>query len=330
MTGRDYRVDNVKGGLMLLVIFGHMIEPLLNYNPVLSRVYNFIYLFHIPAFVFFSGFLNGADSKNQSEKIVNGLVIPLIFFSFVYEIPDLLLRGDLSGYIKALTPNWILWFLVSLISWRAITPILIRVRFILFFAIAASILISLLKVDGYLYGAFLTIIFYPFYLLGVMFSDRKEILKGVEVKPLLYAFAAILMAVIATFDLPFSRYLLYCVAPFSAFGYTDEAGIVQRIEYYVIAAIGIFLFSIISSPINAFKKIGESSLYVYLWHGLIVKYLLWPYVLSNDMSTISALGTALLCSIVLGYSLSSRPVVISTNWVLERVKRLLIKNISYH
>lgn len=328
MIGRDNRIDNIKGSLMLLVIFGHMIEPLLNYNPALSRVYNFIYLFHIPAFVFLSGLMSGAESKDLPEKIVKGLAIPLVFFSLIYEIPDLILRSDLSGYIKSLTPNWILWFLVSLIAWRIITPVLIKFRFILFWAILFSILVSLIKVDGYLYGAFRTIIFYPFYLIGVTLSSKKGSIKEVNLNKFIYVAAVLLMLTVAMLDLPFSRYLLYCVAPFNAFGYSNETGMLQRAEYYVFSALLVISFSIFASAIKLVGVIGRNSIFVYLWHGLIVKYFLWVYVVSIKMTTSQALLAAFFASVILGYSLSSRPVVTLTNRMLDMTYRIFIKKIK--
>ena len=53
--------DNLKGILIVLVVFGHMMHPVHNTNQALSTCFDLIYLFHMPLFVFLSGlFAKGA------------------------------------------------------------------------------------------------------------------------------------------------------------------------------------------------------------------------------------------------------------------------------
>ena len=47
--------DNIKALLIILVVFGHMMHPVHNDNPVLSGCLDIIYLFHMPMFVLVSG-----------------------------------------------------------------------------------------------------------------------------------------------------------------------------------------------------------------------------------------------------------------------------------
>lgn len=50
---RDYRIDGIKWLLIVLVTFGHVIEPALS-NPIANKLYSIIYIFHMPLFVFIS------------------------------------------------------------------------------------------------------------------------------------------------------------------------------------------------------------------------------------------------------------------------------------
>lgn len=43
---RDYRIDGIKWLLIVLVTFGHVIEPALS-NPIANKLYSIIYIFHI-------------------------------------------------------------------------------------------------------------------------------------------------------------------------------------------------------------------------------------------------------------------------------------------
>ena len=67
LKNNNYFIDNLKVILIFLVVFGHLIERYIDTNSTLLGVYMFIYIFHMPLFVFVSGFL----SKNiyKSRKI---------------------------------------------------------------------------------------------------------------------------------------------------------------------------------------------------------------------------------------------------------------------
>lgn len=41
---RDYRIDGIKWLLIVLVTFGHVIEPALS-NPIANKLYSIIYIF---------------------------------------------------------------------------------------------------------------------------------------------------------------------------------------------------------------------------------------------------------------------------------------------
>lgn len=114
--------DNIKGILIILVVLGHIAHPIHNENTVLSAVFDIIYLFHMPLFVFMSGlFAKGAyrGGKLNVDRILSFLVL-----GFGFQIALALVNG------AALTPARILsftsapWYLVSMACWYALTPAL--------------------------------------------------------------------------------------------------------------------------------------------------------------------------------------------------------------
>jgi fucose 4-O-acetylase-like acetyltransferase len=58
---RNYKIDNIKAFLIILVVFGHMLE-LVN----MGGLYRLIYTIHMPVFVFVSGYF----AKFNAKKIV--------------------------------------------------------------------------------------------------------------------------------------------------------------------------------------------------------------------------------------------------------------------
>lgn len=53
---RDYLIDNLKVILMFAVVFGHTIEYYINQDDTLKSMYMYIYIFHMPLFIFISGY----------------------------------------------------------------------------------------------------------------------------------------------------------------------------------------------------------------------------------------------------------------------------------
>ena len=78
--------DNLKGILIFTVVFAHFLFEYSTFNiESLSRkIVIFIYTFHMPSFIFISGFLTSENSikiKNASK-----LIILYYFFNFSFSI----------------------------------------------------------------------------------------------------------------------------------------------------------------------------------------------------------------------------------------------------
>ncbi|MDA3100191.1 acyltransferase family protein, partial [Staphylococcus pseudintermedius] len=53
---RDAFFDNARAILIFLVVFGHLIQPYTDAHPTVYALYLLIYSFHMPAFLFISGY----------------------------------------------------------------------------------------------------------------------------------------------------------------------------------------------------------------------------------------------------------------------------------
>ena len=60
--------DNIKGILIVLVVFGHFLYEFRS-NLTLELVTKVIYLFHMPAFVFLSGYFSKSENARKNEKL---------------------------------------------------------------------------------------------------------------------------------------------------------------------------------------------------------------------------------------------------------------------
>lgn len=79
---RDYHIDNIKGVLILLVVCGHLLSYLQEMNSTLAiGIRTFIYFFHMPGFIFMSGYLAKGFLKKQykGEKLLSYAWLYLLF-----------------------------------------------------------------------------------------------------------------------------------------------------------------------------------------------------------------------------------------------------------
>ena len=78
---REYLYDNIRGILILLVVLGHALEYFRLDNKVGEFLYVFIYLFHMPVFIFISGYFSKNLKKGRSTAVETFLV-PYLLLNF--------------------------------------------------------------------------------------------------------------------------------------------------------------------------------------------------------------------------------------------------------
>ena len=74
---REYQYDNMKFILILLVVFGHLLEYIR--GDISENIYR-IYTFHMPVFVFISGYF----AKFKKKKIIFQLLLPYLVLLTIY------------------------------------------------------------------------------------------------------------------------------------------------------------------------------------------------------------------------------------------------------
>ena len=82
VSTRNYHIDNIKGLLILLVVCGHLLSYLQDMNSTFAiGVRTFIYFFHMPGFIFMSGYLAKGFLKKEykGEKLLSYAWLYLLF-----------------------------------------------------------------------------------------------------------------------------------------------------------------------------------------------------------------------------------------------------------
>ena len=83
---RSLLFDNIKTVLIILVVLGHALEEIsLEHEYGIIRAC--IYSFHMPAFIFISGYFSGGGGyAKESKKIIVNCGIPYFIFNTIYVI----------------------------------------------------------------------------------------------------------------------------------------------------------------------------------------------------------------------------------------------------
>jgi len=93
-TDRKY-INSLKGFLILCVVIGHFGQTIANNLPeryafIGQGLVLFIYIFHMPLFLFVSGYLS-QNAEKRRAKAVSDLLVPYLLFQFFVGIAMLVL-----------------------------------------------------------------------------------------------------------------------------------------------------------------------------------------------------------------------------------------------
>lgn len=121
---RDLRLDNLKCLLIFLVVFCHLTVEAVEPRGDLSRmIYQTVYVFHMPVFVFTTGYF----ARFRPKRIFAGLVLPYVFFQIGTIVFKNLMAGRVwTARLTLLDPEWTLWYLLACVLWYLTIPLLER------------------------------------------------------------------------------------------------------------------------------------------------------------------------------------------------------------
>lgn len=306
---RNYFLDNYKSFLILLVVIGHFIEPCYTNNLFLTILKWVIFSFHMPAFIFISGYFSKRDMG--LEKLIQKLVIPYFIFELLYYFLYVFVIHKETGlYFNR--PKFSLWYLMSLFFWRIATPYLKRIPGNLFIAITGGLLIGFTQLGNF-FSIPRTLFFYPFFLAGYYFQENwfdtvrrhwKAFTIGLAAAPGLLGGWVLFTGQELT---PFIFYGRYSYADM---GLTNGVGLLVRLVCYGISFLAIFaVCAIIPRKKHFYSILGVRTMSIYLFHGLVYSILKDGHVLekvNTPLETVLLLGFCILLTFVLASSLPYR------------------------
>lgn len=270
---RDYLLDNYKALLITLVVMGHFIEPCYQNNDFLYTLKWLIVSFHMPAFIFISGYFSRRELK--LSVILQKLLVPYIVYEFVYYFFYIFVIHKETG-LYLLYPKFSLWYLLALFVWRAVTPYVKKCPHYMLLSTAAGLLIGLSGMPDNFLSLPRILYFYPFFLAGMDF--RRTDLEKLQKKLFRFLSAAGIMLfagciLYAPVFGSLSVKVFYGRYNYDFLGQDVISGILWRIACYAIGfAMTFAVMLLIPVRKTFFSYIGTRTMAIYLFHGLTYSY----------------------------------------------------------
>lgn len=303
---RNYLLDNLKVILIFFVVFGHTIEYYIKDSKVLMILYIFIYIFHMPLFIFISGYLSKNFYK-MKRKAVKNLLIPYIIFNMIWYTAVYI--GTKRAMFSVMYPGWTLWYLLSLFFWRIILKYIVKINNILLISFIVGVIVGVIPtVNGYL-SISRTIVFLPFFLLG--YYTKEEHFEKLRNINKLFAFIGIaLFLFIAIFVVHYNIVdykFLYNSYSFSSLEVGLFNGLLYRGILYISSIVfGACVIMLVPNKKQRYSNIGKATMNVYVFHIYLVM-LVYFFIPKWNMGIIQNI-LILLSAVLIIYILSRKRV----------------------
>lgn len=300
---RVYLLDNLKGLLIFLVVFGHSLELFKDEYFITQVLYAFIYLFHMPAFVFVSGYFSKNLDKARSTAF-KSFLMPFILFNIIWNLIAALATWDINQF-SFITPGWALWYLMSMFFWRLFLKDLVKIKYILPISFVVGLGAGLFSEFNGILSLSRTLVFFPFFFVGYKTTEDK--LFRLKRPSRFFSFAITLLALSFAIFICYSKVFpiefLYGSDAFESYTVPLWLGVISRLLLYIIGFSFVFvLANTMPSKPTFFSKIGSNTLPIYILHTYL---LCIPIAINHFMPYLwIKLAISLLSSITITYLLS--------------------------
>ncbi len=318
-------IDNIKVLLIFLVVFNHIIAfNLVKADTVVRYVWYAITIFHMPAFVFISGYL----SKKPQNVLKNfkNLLIPYVLGYTLTWYSQIWLGRSVDYEILRPTGS-VMWYILALFIYRLTIEALGKIRFI----VPLSILFALWAGTRPEFTTFLSssriVVFFPFFVAGYLWkSEYITAIRKFKGKWILVAISGVLLWAIPNYMIPNEMGIAIFRGNhgYQLCGLTDPQGVILRLLMYLVSFVVVYTMLALVPDIKLpLTYVGRHTMGIYFFHYPIMIIMNGLYILMlpamNNVWVL--LGVSLVFVLVLG----SLPVDLLYTGVLNLIAFILIK-----
>lgn len=270
---RDPWFDNAKMLLVTLVVVGHSWVLLPEDTLARNWFYDFLYLWHMPAFVMVTGYLSRSFSWSRRHlgRLLTMVVVPYIVFEALMSTFRVEVGGERGIDTLFLEPHWPMWFLAALFFWRLATPLLRNVPFVLVPAVVVSLVGGLLPGDVLDLGRVTGML--PFFVLGLVLRPAHlELLRGRPARAVAGTLLLTAFTAAPLIDGRLRTEWLYWRSGYDAMAVSFTEGALVRLALLVVASVlALSALALVPRTTTWFTALGGASMVVYLFHGFAIR-----------------------------------------------------------
>lgn len=319
---RDPWFDNAKMTLVTLVVVGHA-WTLLPKNTANNWAYDFLYAWHVPAFVIITGYLSRSFTWAPAKlwALVRTVAVPYVVFEaalawFRYQVGGVQLEDLFTD------PHWPMWYLSALFFWRLLAPAFLRMpkAVALGVAVVVSLLAGLWAGDTFDVARILGLL--PFFVLGLTLTDAQwGWARARRAVPYALAGAVVVLVVTRFTDSWIATEWYYYRSRYDALDPNDLKAASIRAVLLTVGLVGAAsFFALVPRGRSWFSTLGAATLVVYLFHGFVVltaQYEGFPDWAAEHVAASFALTTA--AAVCLALVLAAPPVARVLNVAVDPV-----------
>lgn len=324
-TKRDIFMDNLKGLLIVSVVFVHMYDMTCAKNSWTHLMRLAILTVQMPLFMFVSGYF-GKNTKKRQREAIESYLIPFFVFNTLYFFVRHWQGEDFTYGI--LRPFNMYWYLLTLILYRLLMDNLRHVRGLFPLSIALALLAGLDEHLGRTLSLSRAICFFPFYLMGFYCTkewvDRAKRIPRVTAA-LLVVLCTLLAEVLGLLLDPSAAasHPYQLVNSYEVQELTWRSGMLMRASIYVLAPVmGAAVMALCAKKRCFLTTIGRHSLEVYLLHAFPM--LLVLQMLEHRLpATVGTIVCLIVYALMVSRLLSCEMVSRAYHAVFDRIKELI-------
>lgn len=298
----DYYYDNIKFILIFIVVLGHYCGRYTE-SFLLNGIYTFIYSFHMPLFIFLSGYFS-KKIENQRIKDVKDLLIPYIIIQLLYFF---ILSAANPNY------NWSLalpigsnWYLIGLFVWRLLAPYFRLVNNSFLYAILIGLLVGYIADLNQILNLQRIISYLPFFILGYNFEGnyKEKLLYKKRIFALFALFLLIIYYVVSSFYFPEVILLIKkcqsILYPYTGTIIEKSLQLIGRLLFFILSIItSIFFMQIIPNKQTFYSFLGKNSLYIFLFHMFFIYFMVAVLPYKSGITELLAIPVSVMLTLLL-------------------------------
>ena len=278
--GRIFFWDNLKVLLIVLVVVGHSVDFYTTDSLMMRDLYFFIYTFHMPLFIFVSGYFSKTvvEGKHLSIEKVFSFLTLYFLMKFCFFLLTRYVFGNSEADFKFLIEAGVPWYLLAMSVWFCITYIVkdIKPVFVIVFSVIIGIVVGYYKIVSVkdLFSLTRILVFFPYFIIGYYFNQNHliKILKCSWLKWLSLISIIILIIIIFLYgqDIYLFRGFLTGRNSFSSLERPFHGGAYRLMFYGISILISLAIIYITPKGKTIVTKFGTRTLQVYFIHHLVL------------------------------------------------------------